>query len=317
MGRGWLQRWRSSAIAVVVVCIVVLLSNPRLATADPSGAVAWSRPTATATVSVGAASSVSAKSWTQSVVDFYFIEFRSTVLAVVGGSIVVSFLCNPEVRDGSDFQMFASSGPVPPDPYTGTLILYSSSPISKAFDAFTNRSVGIYCKGSSSSSITITSPPSAEEIWREASISGNAPTVELQPSGHGLTGLNTPLWLSRSGSEALPISRTIGSWTVTATVYLRGYEWRVSDAATDTVVASEGSIGPTGDSNGAGSAGSPLATFRFRTKGTYRVTGTAVWGASGTITGPFGYSQSLTFPSAGLSSTYDYPVDELVGVLGR
>ena len=133
-----------------------------------------------------------------------------------------------------------------------------------------------------------------------------------------MTGLRAPLWLTLGAAQVQNLDINIRGWRVQATVWLDRIEWRIADAATDAIVATDGASPVIGNGVALGSKEDPLQWFRFKTKGNYRVTGTAVWHARGSISVPaLGIAVPVDFPDAGLSSSYDYPVDELVGVLDQ
>jgi hypothetical protein len=303
----------------LIVAIASLGALPTAAHADPTGSIQWDQQRAQATTTLGAAANSGGYSWTAPAVRFYAKTLNSyCIYSGGGGCVQLTFVCDPSVPAGDAYATYRGDDPtavIPPN-MTGRIVVFGSDPIDNAYAAFISGS-SRYCAGPSVAVAAVQRPPTMEQIWREASVAGTGATVELRPSGHGLTGLDTPLWMTREPTTAQDIDASFGAWSVRAHVYLVRVDWRVADAATDTVVASEGSAPASGAPDAYGSPASPLAFFRFRTKGTYRVSGTAVWAATGTITGPFGFSRALEFPEAGLSTSYDYPVSELVGILDR
>lgn len=308
------------AVAAFIVALTAVLVAPAAGGAQTGGSVVWDQPRAEVTTSLGLASNVPGASWTGPVV-----RFSSRVLDTYcvypggGGCVQLKFICDPASPSPVRYTTYNPAAPeLEPRPGpTGTIVLYDSDPIGDPYEALINGTTGSYCATPSVAGAGVQRPPSAQQIWESAQAAGSGATVELRPRGRGLTGLDTPLWLELGASTAQDINVSFGAWTVSATVYLVRIDWRVEDVATGAVVASEGSTPVVNGGVALGSQSEPLATFRFRTKGRYRVSGTAVWAAQGTISGPFGYSRSLQFPEAGLSSSYEYPVDELVGVLDR
>jgi len=261
---------------------------------------------------IGAPAGSVGGSWTRPVVTTYSRVLDTYCVFTGPGCTQYHFACNPsgsrDVRGLPADQPFS-------DPYIGRIILVSFSPLNGApFDLFDNPAVTVYCAGPSSPGVAIPTPPTPEQIWKEASVAGSGPVVELRPTGRGLTGLPTPLWLTMSPVTADDFHLSVNGWTIDGTVRLERVEWRVADGASDSVVAAEGSVPPGADY---GSQAAPLQTFQFRTKGAYVVTGTAVWSATGTISYGNVIRRTLTFPEAGLSTSYDYPVSELVGILDR
>lgn len=306
---------------IIAVSVFVALPTAAHAQTTGGGSVSWDRPRAEVTASLGLASNTSGASWSGPVVRFFSKVFDAyCIYAGGGGCQPVVVVCDPsQPRDIQPVFIRPpdQGGPTVPPTVDGKIILYSTEPIGDPYDAYFGETAQRYCAGPSVAGAAVERPPSAQQIWDSARAAGTGAVVELQPTGHGLTGLNAPLWLTLGASTATDISTSFGVWNVTATVFLVRVDWRIADVASDTVVATEGSTPVVNGGVALGSRENPLAWFRFRTKGTYRVTGSAVWAARGTITGPFGFRESIDFPEAALSSSYDYPVDELVGVLDR
>jgi hypothetical protein len=135
-------------------------------------------------------------------------------------------------------------------------------------------------------------PPTVGEAWASARLP--APVVTLDPASRGITGLETRI--STSGPTTLSISAAIRGYTITGTAILDHYE-----------IAVDGAPPVRADEH----------RYTFETTGVHRLTITAVWRGTATVTGP-----DLATPvvlgdigTASMTRARNYQVNEIRSVL--
>jgi len=134
--------------------------------------------------------------------------------------------------------------------------------------------------------------PTFGEAWNHAQLP--APVVTLDPSGRGITGLDTRI--TAAGVTTVTIGATIRGYTITGTATLDHYAISV-------------------DGQAATNAGT--GHYTFETKGNHTVAVSAVWHGTATITGPNlpGTLPAIDLGSATVTATRTYPVHEIRSVL--
>jgi hypothetical protein len=134
--------------------------------------------------------------------------------------------------------------------------------------------------------------PTFGEAWNRAQL--RAPTITLDPSTRGITGLDTRI--STDGPTTVTISATIRGYTITGTATLDHYEISV-------------------DGQPATNAGT--GHYTFETKGNHTIAISAIWSATAALTGPGlpGVLPAVDLGRATITSTLTYPVNEIRSVL--
>jgi hypothetical protein len=140
-------------------------------------------------------------------------------------------------------------------------------------------------------------PPTVEEIVAATPIP--APEITVNPSGRGLTGLESWLWASNPSTVGTSVS--LRGWTVTGSLSIGGWVWETGD-------------GGHYQTDGPGTPQAPAVRHVYETKGTWPVSLEVSWSGSYTVSG-YGASYSVGGLSVGGSDTLDYHVIEVRGVI--
>lgn len=144
-------------------------------------------------------------------------------------------------------------------------------------------------------------PPTYGEVWRAAAIA--APTIGVNPTGDGITGLDTRLWAT--GADIVQISVRIRGYTATGEARRVGY-WFSPGDDTPSVATIAG-----------GSAAAPATEHVFERRGTYRLQAGALWEATVVIDGPNVPARTVDLGRALLVVARDYRVVEIRGRITR
>ncbi|MDP9389230.1 MAG: hypothetical protein M3Q48_15270 [Actinomycetota bacterium] len=148
-------------------------------------------------------------------------------------------------------------------------------------------------------------PPGPQEIWEHVPLP--VPVWGLNPSGNGLTGLETWLWDPNGGA---PVSATVtlGGFTATATARPVRWEWRMWERGDTPNVNPH----PLVVSTSPGSEERPAGKYMYETNGEYTLTHTVVWAGSYTFSGP-GVSETVDLGTTSTSSSRRYQVISVRG----
>ncbi len=148
-------------------------------------------------------------------------------------------------------------------------------------------------------------PPAAQEVWEHVPL----PLSEwgINPSGNGLTGLETWLW-DPSGGTPVAATVTLGGFTATATARPVRWEWRMWERGDNANVNPH----PLVVSTSPGSEQRPAGKYMYETNGQYTVTHTVVWAGSYTLSGP-GVSETVDLGTTTTSSSRRYQVISVRG----
>lgn len=147
--------------------------------------------------------------------------------------------------------------------------------------------------------------PVPREIWERVPLP--LPEWGLNPSGKGLTGLQTWLWDPNGGA---PVSATVtlDAFTATATARPVRWEWRMWDRGDTPNVNPH----PVVVSTSPGSEERPAGKYMYETNGEYTLTHTVVWTGSYTLSGP-GVSETVDLGTTTTSSSRRYQVISVRG----
>ena len=147
--------------------------------------------------------------------------------------------------------------------------------------------------------------PAPVEIWERVPLP--LPEWGLNPSGNGLTGLDTWLWDPNGGA---PVSATVtlGGFTAVATARPVRWEWRMWERGDTPNVNPH----PFVVSTSPGSEERPAGTYKYETNGEYTLTHTVVWAGTYTFTGP-GVSETVDLGMTTTSSSRRYQVISVRG----
>ena len=147
--------------------------------------------------------------------------------------------------------------------------------------------------------------PVPREIWERVPLP--LPEWGLNPSGKGLTGLQTWLWDPNGGA---PVSATVtlDGFTATATARPVRWEWRMWERG-DTLNVNPH---PAVVSTSPGSEERPAGKYMYETNGEYTLTHTVVWAGSYTLSGP-GVSETVDLGTTTTSSSRRYQVSSVRG----
>lgn len=147
--------------------------------------------------------------------------------------------------------------------------------------------------------------PAPKEIWENVPLP--VPEWGLNPSGNGLTGLQTWLWDPNGGA---PVSATVAlaGFTATATARPVRWEWRMWERSDTPNVNPH----PLVISMSPGSQERPAGKYMYETNGEYTLTATVVWAGSYTLSGP-GISETVDLGTTSTSSSRRYQVISVRG----
>lgn len=140
-------------------------------------------------------------------------------------------------------------------------------------------------------------PPTREELLDATPIP--QPIIEANPSGRGLTGLESWFWAGDSGAVTAAV--TLRGWTVSGTLTADSWTWTTGDGGRYEVSTP-------------GSPEDPAVRHLWETKDTWSVTLEVSWSGSYTVSG-FGTTLVVDGLVAEDSTTVDYPVVEVRAVL--
>jgi hypothetical protein len=148
-------------------------------------------------------------------------------------------------------------------------------------------------------------PPAPEEIWEDVPLP--VPDWGLNPSGNGLTGLETWLW-DPNGGAPVTATVTLGGFTATATAWPVRWEWRMWERGDTPNVNPH----PLVVSTSPGSQEWPAGKYMYETNGEYTLTHTVVWAGSYSFFGP-GVSETVDLGTTTTSSSRRYQVISVRG----
>lgn len=140
-------------------------------------------------------------------------------------------------------------------------------------------------------------PPTFEEIV--ASTPVPAPEIAADPSGRGLTGLESWFWAADPGT--VTASASLRGWTVSGSLSIGAWVWETGD-------------GGRYETDGPGTAEAPAVRHIYEVKGTWPVSLEVSWSGSYTVSG-YGAFFTLGGLSVEGSDTLDYDVIEVRGVI--
>jgi hypothetical protein len=141
--------------------------------------------------------------------------------------------------------------------------------------------------------------PTLEEAWRAARL--EAPTIRLDPSARGITGLDTRIWTD--GPSSIAVSASVRGYAIIGTATVAGYTVRVDDEPPVTAGVS-------------GDAAHPIAHHTFETKGRHLVRVGVVWRGRATFAGPdLAEPIEVDIGAATITSTRVYQVNEVRSIL--
>lgn len=140
-------------------------------------------------------------------------------------------------------------------------------------------------------------PPTFEEIVAATPIP--APEITANPSGRGLTGLESWFWAADPGT--VNASATLRGWTVAGSLSIGAWVWETGD-------------GGRYETDGPGTAEAPAVRHTYEAKGTWPVSLEVSWSGSYTVSG-YGASFTVGGLSVDGSDTLDYEVIEVRGVV--
>ncbi len=148
-------------------------------------------------------------------------------------------------------------------------------------------------------------PPAPQEIWEDVPLP--VPDWGLNPSGNGLTGLETWLW-DPNGGAPVTATVTLGGFTATATARPVRWEWRMWERGDTPNVNPH----PLVVSTSPGSQERPAGKYMYETNGEYTLTHTVVWAGSYSFSGP-GVSETVDLGTTTTSSSRRYQVISVRG----
>jgi hypothetical protein len=140
-------------------------------------------------------------------------------------------------------------------------------------------------------------PPTREELIASAPIP--RPVIGRNPTGRGLTGLES--WFWASGGTTVEASVTLRGWTVTGTLGAGTLTWDTGDGGRYQTAEP-------------GTAQAPAVAHMYERKGTWPVTVDVSWSGSYTISG-FGTSFTVDGLTTTGTASVDYEVIEVRSVL--
>lgn len=140
-------------------------------------------------------------------------------------------------------------------------------------------------------------PPTFEEIVAATPIP--APEIAANPSGRGLTGIDSWFWAADPGT--VDASATLRGWTVSGSLSIGGWVWDTGD-------------GGRYETDGPGTADAPAVEHTYEAKGTWPVSLEVRWSGSYTVSG-YGTSFTVGGLSVEGSDSLDYEVIEVRGVV--
>lgn len=140
-------------------------------------------------------------------------------------------------------------------------------------------------------------PPTREELIDATPIP--EPAILANPSGRGLTGLESWFWAADDGPVTASV--TLRGWTVSGTLTADHWTWTTGD-------------GGHYDMSTSGSADDPAVRHMWETKDTWSVTLEVSWTGTYTVSG-FGTTLVIDELVAEDSTTVEYPVVEVRAVL--
>jgi hypothetical protein len=140
-------------------------------------------------------------------------------------------------------------------------------------------------------------PPTFEELVAATPIP--APEITANPSGRGLTGLES--WFWASNLRTVNTSVSLRGWTVTGALAIGGWVWDTGD-------------GGRYETDGPGTAEAPAVRHVYETKGRWPVSLEVSWSGSYTVSG-YGTSYTVGGLSVEGSDSLDYEVIEVRGVI--
>lgn len=139
--------------------------------------------------------------------------------------------------------------------------------------------------------------PTREEL--EKSVPVPLPTIAANPSGQGVTGLDSWFW----ADNASPVTATVSlrGWTVTGTLTPTKWVWSTGDGASYTASTP-------------GSQADPAVEHAYQTKGSRQLAVQVSWEGSYTVSG-YGTTYTVEDLVTENTATVDYPVAEIRSVL--
>jgi hypothetical protein len=139
--------------------------------------------------------------------------------------------------------------------------------------------------------------PTREELRKSVPVP--EPSIAANPSGQGVTGLDSWFWANQAGPVTATV--TLRGWTVTGTLTPTKWVWATGDGASYTASTP-------------GSEADPAVKHAYQTKGSRQLTVDVSWEGSYAVSG---YGTAYTVEDLATESTaaVDYPVAEIRSVL--
>jgi hypothetical protein len=133
------------------------------------------------------------------------------------------------------------------------------------------------------------------------------PTLGINPSINGLTGLASWLWDPNAGQQTATVN--LRGYTAQATASPVRWVWRMWQNGDTPNVNPD----PVVVATRAGSEASPAATYTYETNGDYTITATVTWSGTYTYSGPGTPATTVSLGTTTKTSTQNYHVMSVRG----